>query len=137
MAPWVFDPHSGGTKIPENLKEQTKKRILAHAEKHYAGRYTRLDIRFKGALCYIDAYIEPGTQGRPWKATGETREQFIDRLRSRPTHLCRLRHRGQDRWSIAFYTYSHERYEPSFFGSGEQFGTPEEGLDVGAVYLTE
>jgi hypothetical protein len=133
--PWVFDPQAGGKKIPESLKEQTKKRILAHAENHYAGRYTRLDIRFKGALCYIDAYTEPSTRGSPWKATGETREQFVERLRSNPLHLCRLRHFRPDRWSIAFFTYSHERYEPTIFASGAQFGTPEEGLDVGAFYL--
>jgi hypothetical protein len=132
---WVRDVHSGGVKIPEAVKLQTERRILAHAEKHYAGRYVRIDVRFKGALCYIDAYTEPETKGRPWKVTGETREQFLDRLRSNPTHLCRLRHRGQDRWSVAFYTYSHERYEPTFFGSGEDIGTPEEGFDVGAVYL--
>ena len=137
MAPWVFDPHSGGTKIPETLKEETKRRILAHAEKHYAGRYTRLDIRFKGALCYIDAYTEPDTRGSPWKATKETREQFVERLRNNPIRLCRLRHFGADhRWSVAFYTYSHESSEPSMFVSGEPHGTPEEGLDVGAVYLT-
>lgn len=124
---WVFDPDSGGVKIPESAKEQTKRRILAHAEKHYAGRYARLDVRFKGALCYVDAYIEPDTRGSPWKATRETREQFVERLRAAPTHLCRLRYFGPDRWSVAFFTYSHERYEPSFFASGEQFGTPEEG----------
>jgi hypothetical protein len=135
MAAWVFDPHAGGVKIPETLKEATKTRILAHAEKHYAGRYAQLDIRFKGALCYIDAFTEPDTRGSPWRATGETREQFVGRLRSMPTHLCRLRHFGPDRWSVAFFTYSHERYEPTFFATGNPFGTPEEGLDVGAVYL--
>ena len=92
--PWVFNPHSGGVKVPESLKEPTRRRILAHAERHYAGRYARLDIRFKGAPCYIDAYMEPKTRGRPWTATGETREQFVERLRSTPTHLCRLRHSG-------------------------------------------
>jgi len=132
---WVYDPHSGGTKIPDSLKEPIRRRILAHAEKRYGGRYARLDIRFKGALCYIDAYTEPDTRGTPWKASGETREQFVERQRNTPTHLCRLRYGGQDRWSVAFFTYSHERYEPSFFASGEQLGTPEEGLDVGAVYL--
>ncbi len=132
---WVRDPHAGGTKIPESLKEQTKQRILAHAAKHYAGKYTRLEVWFKGLFCYIDAYTEPETRGSPWKATGETREQFVERLRSTPRHLCRLRHCGQDRWSVAFYAYSSERYEPSFFGSGETFGTPEEGFEVGAVYL--
>jgi hypothetical protein len=135
MAPWVFDPHSGGTKIPETLKEPTKRRILAHAEKRYAGRYTRLDVRFKGQHCYIDAFKEPETRGGVWKVTGEKREQYIERMRNTPTHLCRLRHLGKDRWSVAFYAYSHERYEPACFESGEMIGTPEEGLDVGAVYL--
>jgi hypothetical protein len=60
----------------------------------------------------------------------------MERLRSTPTHLCRLRHFGPDRWSVAFFTYSNERYEPCFFQSGKPFGTPEEALDIGAVYLT-
>ena len=119
---WVFDPHSGGAKIPEALKEQTKRRILAHAQKHYAGRYHRLDIRFRGPLCYIDAFIEPPGS-------------FASLPPEEATHLCRLRHKGQDRWSVDFFTYSHERYEPSFFASGDAIGTPEEGFDVGAVYL--
>ena len=51
-------------------------------------------------------------------------------------HLCRLRYfAGHQRWSVAFYTYSHERYEPTMFPSGEPFGTPEEGFEVGAIYL--
>lgn len=133
--PWVRDPHSGGVKIPEALKEPTKKRILAHAGKKYAGKFVRLDVRFKGALCYVDAYKEPETRGAVWKITGETREQFIERLRNEPTHLVRLRYFGDDRWSVAFFTYSNERYAPCFFKSGEMFGTPEEGLDVGAGYL--
>jgi hypothetical protein len=132
----VRDPHTGGVKIGESLKLATRNRILVRAEKHYAGRYARLEVRFKGALCYIDAYMEPDSAGTPWKITRETEEQYLDRLRSTPTHLCRLRRFGPDRWSVAFFTYSHERYEPSFFASGKQFGTPEEGLDVGAVYLT-
>ncbi len=87
-------------------------------------------------FCYIDAYTEPDLSGKPWAHTGETREQFVERMRSTPTHLCRLRHFTADRWSVAFYTYSHEAYEPTFFASGEDNGTPEEGFDVGAVYLT-
>jgi hypothetical protein len=134
--PWVRDPHSGGVKIPPKVQEATRARILAHAEKRYAGKYTRLDVRFKAALCYIDAYTEPDAHANTWKVTGETRHQFVERMRNTPTHLCRLRHFGPDRWSVAFFTYSHERYEPTFFASGEAIGTPEEGLDVGAVYLT-
>jgi hypothetical protein len=137
MAPWVYDPHAGGVKIPERVKEDTRRRLLAHAEKHYAGRYTRLDIRFKGPFCYIDAYREPAAPPGRWTDKTETREQFLERLRSTPTHLCRLRHFAADRWSVAFYTYSHETYEPTLLPSGEAEGTPEEGFDVGAVYLTD
>lgn len=135
MGPWVYDPHSGGVKIPERVKQDTRRRLLAHAEKHYAGRYTRLDIRFKGPFCYIDAYCEPAAPASTWTDKTETREQFLERLRNTPTHLCRLRHFAADRWSVAFYTYSHETYEPTFLPSGEAEGRPEEGFDVGAVYL--
>ena len=135
MQVWVRDPHSGGVKVPEATKTETTRRILAHAAKHYAGGYARIDVRFKGAYCYIDAFTEPDVKGAVWKVTGETREQYIERMRKTPTHLCRLRHFAKDRWSVAFYTYSGERYEPAMLRSGEWFGTPEEGFDVGAVYL--
>lgn len=88
---------------------------MAHAQRHYASKDVRLDIRFRGSFCYVDA----AAKGR----------------RSGPMHLCRLRYCGQDQWSVAFFAYSSERYEPCAFESGSLFGTPEEGLDVGAVYL--
>ncbi len=135
MAPWVRDPHAGGAKIPDALKRQTEQRIRAHAEKHYAGQYTRLDIRFRGSLCYIDAYQEPPADARPVPGSGESVDAFRERLRTTPLHLCRLRYCGQDEWSVAFVTYSHMKYEPCVFENGGFYGTPEEGLDVGAVYL--
>ena len=53
-----------------------------------------------------------------------------------PLHLCRIRYFGDENaWSLAFYTYSHDRYEPSVFDNGTFHGTPEEAFDVGAVYL--
>jgi hypothetical protein len=68
--------------------------------------------------------------------TGETREQFLERQRSFPLHLCRLRYFGnEEEWSLAFYTYSNERYELCVFQSGSFYGTPEEGFEVGATYL--
>jgi hypothetical protein len=89
--------------------------IRSHADAHYAGKFRSLDIRFRGALCYIDAWV--------------------DEARA-PLHLCRLRFFGNENaWSLAFYTYSHERYEPTFFPNGTFQGTPEEAFDVGAVYL--
>lgn len=115
MAPWVLSPHVGGAKSPDRVKRETEQRILAHAKKHYEGKYSRLDIRFRGALCYIDAY--------------QTRADEV------PIQLCRLRYFAPDRWSLAFFTYSHEKYEPCVFHTGSFFGTPEEGFDVGAVYL--
>ena len=137
MAPWVYDPHSGGVKIPPNVQERAKRRILDSAQAHYAGKYSRLDIRFRKQFCYIDAYTEPEvTPDFPPPHFAETREQYVEGLRNTPIHLCRLRYFGnEDRWSMAFYTYSHETYEPCFFKNGTFHGTPEEAFETGAVYL--
>jgi hypothetical protein len=137
MRTWVFDPHSGGVKIPERLRPRIVERIEKYAAAHYAGKYTRLGIRFHGALCYIDAYTEPEEPtAELLKLTGETREQFLERLRNQPLHLCRLRHFAEDRWSMAFYTYSNERYEPCVFRNGTFIGTPEEAFEQSAGYLS-
>jgi hypothetical protein len=134
--PWVFDPQSGGVKIPPRVQEETRQRILAYAEKHYRGKYTRLDIRFRGVLCYLDAYQEP-TLPRSWppKDWGISREEHLERLRNTPVHLCRLRYFRPDHWSLAYYTYSNEKYEPCVFRNGDWFGTPEEAFEIGATHL--
>jgi hypothetical protein len=134
---WVYDPHSGGRTIPAAVREKTARRIGAHAQKHYSGRYARLDVRFRGALCYIDAFVEPA---EPTKAMlrllRESREHYLRRLRAVPIHLCRLRYFGNEyAWTLSFFTYSHERYEPCVFHNGSFHGTPEEAFDVGAAYL--
>ena len=106
---------------------------------HYAGKYTRLGIRFRGALCSIDAFTEP-QEPTPelLSVIGESREEFLERLRNMPMHLCRLRYFGnEEAWSMAFYTYSHERYEPSVFDNGTFYGTPKEGFATAAVYLRD
>jgi hypothetical protein len=137
MRTWVYDPHSGGVKIPSAVRQRTAGRILAYANAHYAGQFTRLGIRFRGALCYIDAYTEPCVPPPALlRALRETRGQYLERRRSAPLHLCRLRYFGdEDAWSLAFYTYSHEKYEPCTFANGTFHGTPEEAFDVGAGYL--
>jgi hypothetical protein len=139
MAPWVYDPHSGGVKIPERVQQRTRQRILVYAEQHYAGKYTRLDVRFRGQFCYIDVYTEPHVPPDfPPPNWPESREEHLERLRNTPTHLCRLRYFGdEDRWSMAFYTYSHETYEPCFFDTGSDHGTPEEAFETAAVYLQD
>lgn len=137
MSPWIYSPHEGGTKIPDIVKTRTRDRILAHATKYYAGKFTRIEVRFRGALCYVDAFEEPRVgDGFPPPGWPESREQAIERMRNVPTHLVRLRYFGnEDRWTLAFFTYSREVYEPCVFPSGSDHGTPEEAFDVGAVYL--
>ncbi len=56
---WTFTPHLGEEKITPSIQVEVRKRINDHAEKNYAGQYSRLDIKFRGALCYIDAYRDP------------------------------------------------------------------------------
>jgi hypothetical protein len=134
---WVYDPHSGGAKIPDSVKLRLKQRILRHAEQYYSGKYNRIEVRFRGQFCYIDAYLEPrvGEAYDP-QLVGETREEYLERLRNMPTHLCRLRYFGrEDNLSMAFYAYSSETYEPCLFPNGTWEGTVEEGFDASAIYL--
>lgn len=133
---WVFDPDSGGTKIPDAKKREVTQRIEQFAAANYAGKYTRLDIRFRSQFCYIDAYTEPMvTENWPPADWSESREEYVERLRNTPTHLCRLRYFGDDRWGFAFYTYSHEKYELAVFPDGDFFGVPEEAFAASAMYL--
>jgi len=112
---WYFNPHSGGKPVTPQVQRRIRARIEAHAAAEYRGRYDRLEVRFRGVFCYVDAY------------RGSS---------SHPVHLVRLRYSGSDdRWSLAFYTYSHERYEPCVFADGSWQGSPEDAFDIGAVYL--
>ena len=136
---WVFDPDSGGIAIPETVKRRTEARLRQFAAQQFSGRYTRLDIRFRGQFCYVDAYTDPEPLGPGWPPPDwhETPEEMLERLRNTTTHLCRLRYFGRDdHWGFAFYTYSNARYELSVFPSGEFFGAPEEAFQVSAeAYL--
>lgn len=103
--PWVFDPQSGGIKVPARVQDETRRRILDYAKAHYHGKYTRLDIRFRGPLCYIDAYQEPDLPPN-WPPTdlGISREEHLERLRNTPLHLCRLRYFSENRWGASPFT---------------------------------
>ena len=130
---WVFDPNSGGKKITPTLQGVVEKRIQKVAEENFQGHYTRLDIRFRGQFCYIDAYTEPKTsENWPPADWPETREEYLERMRSTPVHLCRLRYFGEDRWGFAFFTYSNEKYELSVYPDGQFLGTPEEAFITSA-----
>ncbi len=92
---WVYNPQSGGVKIPQNIQPRIRQRILAHAKKRYAGKYNRIRVRFRGQFCYIDTYVEPFVpEDYDPKLWGKSRENRIERLRNLPMHLCRLRYFG-------------------------------------------
>ncbi len=134
---WMWNPHVGGKRIPPQVRDRTEQRVRSHAVAHYAGRFERIGIRFRGALCYIDAYVSPEAPSRSLlRATGETRAKYVNRVRQIPTHLCRLRYFGDENgWSMAFFTYSNEQYSPCYFPDGSVHGTPEAAFDVGSGYL--
>ena len=112
---WVFAPDRGGQRIPPELQEQTLQRILKHGAKIIPKKASQLRVRFKGPFCYIDAQETESPE---------------------PMHLCRLRYIGRlSGWSLSFYTYSNERYTPCVYPSGSFFGTPEEALEIGSMYL--
>ncbi len=131
-------PRTGGKPVPQPVQNAVRMRILNHARERYGGKYWKIGVRFSGSLCYIDAYQEPrpGSDGVA-TLTGETPAEFAERVRNTPVHLVRLGYFDEDRWTLSFYTYSHERYEPCSYPNGEEFGTVEQAFDVGAVYLTD
>jgi len=128
-------PGTGGVAIPEKVQVETRERIERFAAEQYAGKYIRLDIRFRGKFCYIAAFTEPPPY-HPIPGFPETEEEYRARLTSTPNPICRLRYHGGDRWDMAFYKYSDEKYELCVLNTGQFFGTPEEGFDTAAqVYL--
>ncbi|MEK7270835.1 MAG: hypothetical protein AAB215_07860 [Planctomycetota bacterium] len=134
---WAYTPHIGGRRIPQDVRERTRNRILAFARKRYHGKYTRIDVRFRGQFCYVDAYVEPRVLSRfNAKAYGTSREEYIERLRNTPVHLCRLRFfSSEERWTLGYYSYGSDKYEPSVFKNGTFEGTPEEGFEASAGHL--
>jgi hypothetical protein len=137
---WVFDPDHGGRKIPEGVAKDVKKRIERVAEQRFNGHYLRLDIRFRNQFCYIDAYrdVDEDEVNRLPQNWPETREQYAERMRNTPVHLCRLRFFDDERWGFAFYTYSHEKYELSVYPNGEFLGQPEDAFLCAAnMYLSD
>jgi len=64
---------AGGVTVPLRTRQRIIERIEKYAAKDYSGKYMRLDSRFRGPLCYIDAYVEPEPPSKSLlKNTGET-----------------------------------------------------------------
>jgi len=64
----------------------------------------------------------------------EQHPAFCTRKAFRETIICACEKAEHGR-PVAYYTCSYKQYEPCLFQSGNWFGTPEEGFDVGAQYL--
>jgi hypothetical protein len=111
--PWVYDVHSGGKKIPSSNHEKIRKRVQEYAAKRPWKNKYKLQVRFKGQFCYVDAVEHDGTV----------------------SPLGRLRHFHDGKWSMAFYTYSNDSYQPCFMSSGSQEGVLEEGLAICEMHL--
>jgi len=86
--------------IAPAVQDRTRDRIVRYANQHHAGKFLRLDVRFRGAFCYIDAY-----------------EDAEDLANGSPTHLCRLRYLGHaDLWGFDFYTLRSRQIRAEFSG---------------------
>ena len=114
MPPWVYDPHSGGIKIPPHLHDGLCQRAGAFARTRPWYPRIQLKLRFKNQFCYVDT-IEEGDK--------------------RLLPLCRLRHFTPHRWSLALFTYSNERYVPCLFSDGQWEGTLEAALEIGDPFV--
>jgi len=125
--------------IPDVVRRELPGRILSYAKKHFKGKFTHIDVRFRGGLCYLDAYCDQSVRAEalPRPDTREYRE-FLKLHEDKVTHLCRLRYLdSRDNWGFDFFTYSSNKYEPSVFLSGLPTGTPEDAFDIAAsVYLS-
>ena len=133
---WTWQPAQPKS-IPETVQVSVRQRIEAYAAKKYAGRFARLGIRFRGRYCYVDAFKEPDKASDlppPWfKGTAE---EYWQQQRDTPIHLIRLTYLGNpDKWELAFFTYSNEKYSECVFPDGSFEGSPEDGFDIGATYL--
>jgi hypothetical protein len=113
--PWVYAPHSGGTKIPSNFHEELIKKSETFAASYAWYPDIQLKLRFKGQFCYVDTVSKKGGHIFP---------------------LCRLRY-FQRGWSLALFTYSNERYEPCIFPGGKWEGTFEAALKICEPFVME
>jgi hypothetical protein len=112
--PWYYDPQSGGTKIPSKLYEKVRTQAESFERTRKWYPKSRLSLRFKGQFCYVDVLEQ-----------GETA----------PSPLVRLRYFRDNDWSMAFFTWSHERYEPCVLFNGKWQGTLEETIETCEPFL--
>lgn len=113
--PWVYDPQSGGVKITTSQQTMFLRQAEVFARTRPWHPDFQLKLRFKKQFCYLDALQQNDTK---------------------PFPLCRLRYFRDNVWSMAFYTYSNERYEPCYFQNGTWEGSFEEAIEMCEIYLS-
>lgn len=111
---WVYDPQSGGNKIPEKYHWVIRQQAEIFAKTRQWFSEYELKVRFKNQFCYLDA-LKKG-EGRAFP-------------------IGRLRYFRDNVWSLAFYTYSNETYQPCVFLNGKWEGTLEEGIAVCEAHI--
>src|ERR1700683_48668 len=103
-------------------------RVDERALRHEGRRRRQETIAWCGPLRRVQLLVRTTMSGESVSASrGDAPRDVL-------LHLCRLRYfRNEEAWSMAFYTYSHEKYEPSMFSNGTFHGTPEEGFEMAAI----
>jgi len=110
--PWILSPPSRGVKIPPSSYTDISDRVSTYASSRPWNASYKLQLRFKGQFCYVDSLEKDGTI----------------------CPLGRLRYFQMEKWSLALYTYSNDRYEPCLLPQGLS-GTLEEAISVCEFYL--
>ena len=101
---------------PASTKASLQQRLSAHARQHWA-HVAAVRIRFRSNFVYVDAELPEGDM----------------------MPLMRLRYGGSaNRWGLALYLASQNRYRDQILPTGFTAGTPDEALDCAAgLYLDE
>jgi hypothetical protein len=112
--PWYYDPQSGGSKIPLHAQCKLRMQVEDFARTRPWHDRFRLIVRFRNQFCYLDE-----------QGMGE----------GTPSPLSRLRYFSDNSWSLALYTWSHEKYEPCLLCNGEWTGSLELAIETSEVFL--
>jgi hypothetical protein len=117
--------------IPKAVQDELRRRLEKHVSSKWKERCREVNVRFRGAFAYVDAFP---LECQYLHGMSAERRALID---ATPTRLCRLGYLGNaDFWEYAFYKYSDNKYQLSVVASDSFEATPEEAFDCSAdVYL--
>jgi len=136
---WVYDPHSGGVKIPMGSPRQDE-------ESHPgACPASTMQASTRALMVHFAASYATSTRYRacPWRPVS-IQPCLANRVKHissgygilRLTSVVCVTSVMSSAGLMAFYTYSNQKYEPCFFNNGTFQGTPEEAFDTGRHLFT-